>query len=145
MLTLITVKPSLKLALSALMLYLSLVITLVVNALPWYFKIGVLFFLITNITDYFKRHILLRHPESIIAFWRDSDGFWSLQMNNSEIKNAYLQKNTVVTHFLILLNFYTEDSNKVSIILRPESVGAQTYRRLLVDLHHNKKAFMCRE
>lgn len=138
MLTIIEINPSKKLFLFALTIYLSTALIILLASLNWFIKILLILFLLTNGKKYFKQKILLTNYFSIRAFWKSSEDFWFLKQKCGETLCAFLKNNSLVTQFLLVLNFYTEERKSVSVIITPESIGRSNYRRLLGHLYHSK-------
>lgn len=62
----------------------------------------------------------------------DSDGDWELFFGNEEEVYADLQADSYRHPFISILNFKTEDKEKHSVILLPDSVDRESFRRLRV-------------
>lgn len=132
------IKPSIKLSWFIGCIYSGAVLCITISILSWYLKIGIILFLFFNARTYFNRYLLLTDPFSIVSFWKTSHGYWCLQQVNAEIKNATLKRNSLITHFLLVLNFNNEDQERTVVLLTPESIGFQEFRQLLVLLYHSK-------
>lgn len=94
--------------------------------------------LIIHLAKYLSRFFLLTDSRSIVAFSKPG-AFWVLQMRNKEKLHAVLKRNSLLTHFLLVLNFEAEQSLRFRLVLTPESIGFHEYRRLLVFLLHSNK------
>lgn len=62
----------------------------------------------------------------------DHDGDWKLFIGNDKEVYADLQANSYRHPFISVLNFKTEDNEKCSVILLPDSVDRESFRRLRV-------------
>jgi hypothetical protein len=134
----LNLQPSKKLILFAIFLYGGAAFALLMNTLPCYYKLILFLILLINAPLYFKQ-LLLQDPFSINALWKANTSFWTLQLQNQDVVHAQLRTNSLITHFLMVLNFKCEPHLKLTAILTPESVGFQDYRKLLVYLYHSKK------
>lgn len=139
MFPILKIQYSKKLLYFAMFLYSSAGIATMMSAIPWYCKLAFLLLLMTNARLYFVRHIFLTDHRAVIAIWQPNPAFWSLQMANQQIVNAYLLPNNLVTHFLTVLNFKSEDNLRLTVIITPESVEQDAYRKLLAHLYHAPK------
>lgn len=132
-----TIKPSLKLFWFSVSLYTGAGIAMLVCGLPLVLKVAFLFLLSSSAKLYFNRYIFLNDPRSVVSFWKNSDGFWFLRQSNMHVRSVILQKTSFITRFLTVLHFYTENRERLFVLLTPESIGLQDYRRLIVLLRHS--------
>ena len=138
MLHLIKIQPSKKLNYFAVCIYTGAACTLVINTLPWYCNLILGLLLLYSAKRYFQKYIFLIHPCAITALWKPAATFWCLRLANNEVLNATLLKMSLVSHFLLVLRFETEENIRLVTLLTPESIGLQDYRRLLVHLYHSR-------
>jgi len=62
----------------------------------------------------------------------DSDGDWQLFVGHKKEVYADLQADSYRHPFISILNFRTEDKEKYSVILLPDNVDRESFRRLRV-------------
>jgi hypothetical protein len=122
-----------------LFLYAGTEVAVLLSAAPWYAKLILSVLLIRQGQHYLRHQIRLQDPRSVLAVACHSNGLWVVQFANAALKFAYLRPASVVTHFLIILLFITEDQQRISVIITRDSIGDQPFRRLLIHLHHNRK------
>ncbi len=63
---------------------------------------------------------------------------WTILNNTSAVQKLELEPGAFVHSTLLVLNFACEDGKKLSFILTPENVEANSLRRLRVRLLHDK-------
>ena len=86
--------------------------------------------LIASIYRSLKKHVFERHRiHEVIC---DSDSDWKLFIGGSREVYADLQANSYRHPFISILNFKTEDRKKYSVILLPDSVDKESFRKLRV-------------
>ncbi|MBA2654588.1 MAG: hypothetical protein H0U71_05940 [Gammaproteobacteria bacterium] len=135
--SLIHIASSRKILLLGIALNVFAITVLGVSALPFGYKCLAFGISLIYGNYYFKRYILLSHPRSVVALTKPSDTlFWTVTMANNQTVHAALNSNSLVTHFLLVLNFKCEQSLQLTTLLTPESIGYRNYRRLLVYLKH---------
>lgn len=78
--------------------------------------------------------------DAIVEFWPKRDGQWILQDRRGRKKIVKLCGDSVVTRYFILLNFKVSGSyKKVTVVLCPDALGWDNFRRLRVLLFCLKK------
>jgi len=99
----------------------------------------VLLSLILVATVYFSlRDVLLRLPWSYVALIINNKNQLYLECKNSEQVEVFVQKNTVVTPYLTVLNCQLKEPNLLqrlfsqSILIVPDAMVAEDYRQLCV-------------
>lgn len=115
--------------------YLLLFWLIIYCTLVWYIKISLLLIVLRTGQQHYKRQFDPDSVERIRTFWQNPDGYWRLQTNQQTLYAELLPRH-FVTQFLIIMNFRTEESQKISLALLPGNIGAENYRRLLVQLYH---------
>lgn len=136
-LNLIHIKPSIHIFYGLLSVSLLSVGAIISAALPWYLKILLITGVLNETRRYSLRYIFNRHLLSVTSLYKSNAGFWCLYFRTC-IMHGYLQPNTIVTTFLIILKFRLENSRRVTLILTPQSIGQKSYRHLLTQLLHGK-------
>ena len=71
---------------------------------------------------------------SVIAFRLEKEHGITLTRKDGLLLKGTLAKSSFVTSFLILLNIRTNDFGKHSLVLLPDSMDCDSYRRLCVEL-----------
>lgn len=86
---------------------------------------------------------LRKVPRAITRCWVSSEGQWALQNRAGQVVTARLCADSLVTRFLIVLNFKPLQTKRViSIILVPDVVDTPTFQRLKLYLHTQKSGFL---
>jgi len=76
-------------------------------------------------------HVLMHGRNAITDLIWDSDGDWRLTMRDGKNHQAQLLKSSYLHNRLVILNF-TVDSHRRSVILLPDTLDQDTFRRLRV-------------
>lgn len=63
-----------------------------------------------------------------------SDGSWSLQCGDGVRAQAHLEGESVVLSWITILNFRTTDGRRRSLLLLPDNIDGNAFRRLRVRL-----------
>ncbi len=102
---------------------------------PFWIKITLIIFCpISFFKVWFK--YLPPSTRAITYLWEDADGEWKLQNGRGEIKSASLKGSSLVTRFLIILNFKVADQRLIfPVVLFPDTLDVSDFRRLSVYLH----------
>ena len=79
-----------------------------------------------------EQHGLLGSKNRIQEVIHDSDGDWKLVWSDNREDYAGVQSDSYRHPFISVLNFKTEDNEKCSVILLPDSVDKESFRRLRV-------------
>jgi toxin CptA len=89
---------------------------------------------------YLRRDCLLLAPGSIVSLRFDQEGACSYQARGGEWFEATLLGSSLVTPWLSVLNFKPETSRGMrSVVLFPDSIDAEDYRKLRVLLRWGRK------
>lgn len=84
----------------------------------------------------FSRYISLTHPSVIHVIRRQITGEWLLINKRGDVINATLEGDSVITNFLIIMNFKRKDKKTSSVVLFPDALGQENFRRLSVILRN---------
>lgn len=77
---------------------------------------------------------ILRSRSSCVAFRLEDDGI-VLVLRNGDHVSGCLAADTLITPYLLVLNVALRESNKSrSVLILPDSMGAESFRRLRVGL-----------
>lgn len=88
-----------------------------------------------------KRHAWLQHPAAIIEIWTNTLGEWHLRAQNGKVYTAQLQGSTLLTRFLVILNFKRIGSRfGVAVLLFPDATEMIIFRRLCAYLKTEQQA-----
>lgn len=113
------------------------VMCLLLTTISIQWKILAILFLVTHGFIMWQRKISLRDKNAIVTINYHRDGEWQLQNRRGVYANAILCGDSVVTRWLIILNFKVVATRKiVSVIIFPDSVDTDTLRRLRVFLRN---------
>lgn len=136
-LTQIVIKPATKLIFLISIFYIVTLILILCCDMVWYYKIALSVMVIINFRIYSQRHLFQKAPLAVVSFWKTSTGFWCLQFDNSQCLFANLHFPSVVTRYLIILKFFTEERKTVYVILTPDCIGEKEYCKLCGYLFHS--------
>lgn len=102
-------------------------------AIQWQLLLALI--ILGSLFYYTKAYYLLTSPNAVVhAIW-DADENWHLSLANGSIISARLLPDTYIHPWLVVLNFICQDpSKKYSLPLLPDSLDANTLRRLRVRL-----------
>jgi hypothetical protein len=83
-----------------------------------------------------RHHVRLRTNRAVVKIALKHDQKWDLVQRNGVVENVILHGDTVISPFGIILNF-KKTKGRVSVLICPDSVGKETFRRLCVQLRTN--------
>jgi len=63
------------------------------------------------------------------ALWQE-DGVWILTLGTGEQVNAYLQRPVYCQRLLVILNFVTDDRERLTLVLPADTLSNDTHRHL---------------
>ena len=79
------------------------------------------------------RHALLRMPDSVVALEISPDAALSIRTRSGGWRDCEVRGNTYVVSFLAILNLRETESRKTKrVVVLPDSIGAEDFRRLRV-------------
>jgi hypothetical protein len=136
-LTHIAIKPATKLIFLMSVFYSITLILIFCCDIAWYLKIVLCLMILMNSRIYFQRHLLQTSSQAVISFWKTSADFWCLHFANSEVLFANLHFPCVVTRYITILKFYTEERKTVFVIITPGCIGKNEYCKLCGYLSHS--------
>lgn len=94
-------------------------------------------FVIANFVYVVRRYVLYRHRKSIILFYGQNNQ-WQIQTKNGAVYTAELNADSIITRYLIGLNFQLQSQKKIySVWILPDSLGMQEFwylRRQIMSL-----------
>lgn len=100
-------------------------------------KLGFVAVIIINFIYTLYRNVL-QHKKSIVKVWQVTSGEWQLVTHKGELLKAHLRGDSVVTRYLIILNFSLQGTwRRKTLLLFPDMFDRQTFRRLRVQLLSN--------
>jgi hypothetical protein len=81
------------------------------------------------------KDILLRSKRAVVTLVCCDDNIWQLKERSGETYTASVARESTVLVAYCLLRFKsTLDRRKYSVVVFPDAIGAETYRRLLMKL-----------
>lgn len=96
--------------------------------------------LLASCLFYLRRDCLLLAPGSIVSLRLDQDGACSYQVRGGEWFEATLLGSSLVMPWLSVLNYRPETGRGMrSVVLFPDSIDAEDYRKLRVLLRWGRK------
>jgi toxin CptA len=104
---------------------------LFVFALPIWMKLLVAIAIITSLLLQLRCHLLQKGSRAVMGLLWDGGDEWQLQMDQGETINASLLGSSLVTPWLIILNFKTETSRRMlPVIIMTDALDSPSFRRL---------------
>jgi hypothetical protein len=110
----------------------ALIVVLV--ALPWWFKCGVMAAIAVNLRHAYSWHLLHR-GRGMVEAWSWADGRWEVRCFNDAVSRpATLAADSLVLAWLTILVFRLDDGRVRALLLLPDNIDAAVFRRLRVRL-----------
>lgn len=100
---------------------------------------SVLFIGFASYGYFLHNHFSLSVTKSITKVCCNYSGEWLLTNRKGKMLNVALRGDSIITSFMVVLNFYTLSPRKkrISVIVFNDSTDKQSFRRLLVWLRHS--------
>lgn len=103
-------------------------------ALPWWLKAGLLVAVVVSAQHAYSWHLLHR-GKGLVEAWSWSDGRWEVRCFNEAVPlPATLAADSLVLAWLTVLVFRLDDGRVRSLLLLPDNIDATVFRRLRVRL-----------
>ena len=83
---------------------------------------------------YAWRHAALRSSSSVVRLEWDCDDRWRLFTLGGEVRDGRLRADTYLHPYLIILNFKGRLLRRTSVVIAPDRLDAESFRRLYVRL-----------
>lgn len=109
-----------------------LCVLLVQGSPPWIWPLGLL--IVLSAVQLIGKHARLAHPASLAALLWDAQGQWTLRLRDGREFDARLLGDSLLTARLVILNFAASRFRRVSLVIPPDRLDAETFRRLRVRL-----------
>ncbi|HQU16542.1 MAG: hypothetical protein B7Z66_06640 [Chromatiales bacterium 21-64-14] len=127
-------RPSRRLAHTGLILHGGALAVLAALALPWWAVLAVSGAVIGNFVLFFRTHVLRVSAHAVVKLVWDEAGGWTVVTPRGPV-DASLAADSVVYPRLVILRFATGAGGwlarrRLSVILLPDSLDAETFRRL---------------
>ncbi len=108
---------------------------LVAHLPPWAQGVGVLTVAFSLVRE-LRRHVLRRHPRSVVRLLAGTDGEWILGLADGSAVTAERLPGALVYPSLVVLHLRTEDPRRRwSIPVAGDALDAESHRRLRVRLN----------
>lgn len=127
----LVIRPAPRLSLLLALLHGGAAACVVIVPLPGLLQVSLVVLLAAAASHAVWRHGLGRHPRAIRRLDLDAEGRVYLMDGSGQPQPARIQASSVVTPWLTVLDFATETGRR-SLLLTPERVDAEAYRRLRV-------------
>ncbi|MDD2700961.1 MAG: hypothetical protein PHH36_06940 [Sideroxydans sp.] len=112
---------------------------MIISALPldagW--RWGCYLAVLSNTAWLLGRDVLLRADRSCLALVCDKDRHVSLVLRNGEQMSGVVSADTLVLPWLVLLNMTADQHGKRSLLLFPDAMAGEEFRRLRVLLRNS--------
>lgn len=82
-------------------------------------------------------HVIRCLPFAIVKFKSQEKNIWVLQNKRGHIFEAVLRGNSICTVYFVLLNFKVSASKFFSVIIFPDSMGGDDFRKLRIQLRRH--------
>ncbi len=89
-------------------------------------------------TSVYLNKAKLNSANSVVAFRFEPEHGITLTRHDGQLINGKLAKSGLVTSFLILLNIRKRGGGRINLVLLPDSLGSDAFRRLCVVLRLGK-------
>ncbi|MBI3793092.1 MAG: hypothetical protein HY275_19745 [Gemmatimonadetes bacterium] len=108
-------------------------------SIPWWIKMLLAVLVLASAVYNFYYRVMLRSKRAVVGLVWDAKDEWRLTTAQGDTLMAELLPDTYVHPQVVILRFRdTVSRKKLSVILFPDSVDAETHRRLRVRLNINK-------
>lgn len=125
-------KPSYFLGIIVGLTYFAALVCLFLSGISFYISFALSLVVLAHAVYIFRRDIVLREPSSIVGVFKSAAGY-RIEFFNGEVVSAVLHKDSIVTRYLIILNFKCEGKWFLKrVILLPDSAVYDALRRLRV-------------
>lgn len=102
--------------------------------LAWWIKLALMGGIVAQWVVTWRRQVMLTAPQAVKQLIWSSENSWELHSADGASREARLLPSAYIHPFLVILRFMTEDKRRCAVILPPDSVDADTHRRLRVQL-----------
>lgn len=113
----------------------SFLIAFIVAHFFW-FKLLLTLCCILSFSYYYPRYISLTHPRVIKKVLRQLSGQWLLEFKDGRTEAVNILGDSLVTNCVVVLNFKTVTKRRISVVIFPDAIKSQPFRKLLVLLRH---------
>ena len=91
------------------------------------------------------RRSRLNDPARVVRLVWEVDGDWTLWWNDATQRVAQLRPETYESTWLVILHFQLQAGGRLSVVILPDMLDRQSYRRLRVRLRQTRVADMPEE
>ena len=114
---------------------LSLIMVFWLTSFSMILSIGLIMMIITSVVYYFRLYILLSLKKSIIWFNQDSARNWTITTTANEKVPVEILPSSFISNLLIILNYIDINNSHYCVIITPDCLSPDEFRRLKVRLH----------
>lgn len=102
--------------------------------IPGLVKFALAVLLVLGLIANVRRHVLFKHPQSIVELYCHGDE-WDVRQTNGKRLTVELLDSTFVSVWLVVLNFRVHGEKRPrSVVIVPGATDSSTFRRLNVRL-----------
>jgi len=130
---LILIKPSTWLTSGIVVVHLGASLALCIADLPWLTKFMVMLIVTASLIHALLTHVLQNHPDAPVQLLLTTDAEWWLTCVNGQTFAVQLMPGAFV-HPLLTVMIFQEEKRRYTVILTPDVVEADMFRRLRVRL-----------
>ena len=102
--------------------------------LAWWIDVLLCALIAASAAHIYLRHVSLSHARAVVRLVWTRHGHWRLVTADGAAHNAELQGDSYVHPWLVILNFTLQPGGGTSVVLFPDSLHDDDFRRLRVRL-----------
>lgn len=127
------IKPSLQKSLLLIIPHiLTLLIVISVKPFPVSFRFILATLVLLSTVYFFRLHFFKSLKNSVNSISQDSAKNWLIFIKDNEQKEVELLGSSFVSNMLIIINYIDINYNKYNVIIAPDSLSSDEFRRLIV-------------
>ena len=117
-----------------LLLHIGAMLLIFTLPLVWWAHLLIAIVLLSSLVYYIEKHIYYKLAKAIKSLIYANNKTWQLVQRNGQIINGTLQNDSVVTRYLLILNFKTSPKNKIqlkrSVIVFNDAMSTVAFKEL---------------
>lgn len=106
----------------------------IVAGLAWWGDVLFCVLIAASAARIYLRHVSLNHARAVVRLIWSRQGQWRLVSADGAEHTAELQTDSYVHPWLVILNFTLQPKGRASVVLFPDSLHDEDFRRLRVRL-----------
>jgi len=117
-----------------LLLHMGAMLLILTLPLTWWAYLLIAIVLLSSLIYHIEKYVYYRMAKAIKSIANIEGKIWTLTQRNGETINGILQGDSVVTRYLLILNFKIQAENKMyirrSVVVFNDTMDAPVFRRL---------------